>query len=66
LKFSIDSTTLTEADVHDNGEMVPDVTSEALQDFMQEALDCVGGPQGVATRVTGATPSSKDSRRSTV
>ena len=36
LKLSIDPITLTEGDLHDIGEIVHDVTSEALQDFMQE------------------------------
>jgi len=33
-KFSIDSITLTEGDLHDIDETVLDVTSEVLQDFM--------------------------------
>jgi len=32
----IDLITLTEGDLHDIGETVHDVTSEALQEFMQE------------------------------
>jgi len=35
-KLSIDLITLTDGDLHDIGEMVRDVTSEALQNFVQE------------------------------
>ena len=36
LKLSIDLISLTEGNLHDIGEIVCDVTNEALQDFIQE------------------------------
>lgn len=35
-KLAIDPITLIDGDLHDIGKIVGDVTSEALQDFMQE------------------------------
>jgi len=40
--LAIDPITLTEGDLHDIGEMVCDVTSEALQYFMQENQTMLG------------------------
>jgi len=41
-KLAIDPITLTEGDLHDIDEMVRDVTSEALQDFMTKQQNVLG------------------------
>jgi len=41
-KTSFDPITLTEGDLHDIEEMVHDVTTEALQQFMEENYKALG------------------------
>lgn len=41
-KLATDPITLTKGDLHDIGEMVRDITSEVLQEFMQEHQAMLG------------------------